>query len=112
MAEEDCLTNFDEGDEDEVHDNQDVGENRQDMRDQVYDGHDEDESVSANFGSEVEPADEGSVADATEVVEDVCDPTHKQGSTHEKGSEAKDWTEDGRSVDVELHSHVMGTAGV
>ncbi|KAI9909315.1 hypothetical protein PsorP6_015182 [Peronosclerospora sorghi] len=70
MAAADRLTNFDDGGEDEVHDNQDVGENRQNMRDQVDDGHGEDESVSANFGSEVDPTDEGSVADATEVGED------------------------------------------
>ncbi|KAI9908740.1 hypothetical protein PsorP6_002926 [Peronosclerospora sorghi] len=70
MADSDRLTNFDDGDEDEVHENQDVGENRQNMRDQVDDGHGEDESVSANFGSEVDPEDEGSVADATEVGED------------------------------------------
>ncbi|KAI9912637.1 hypothetical protein PsorP6_006143 [Peronosclerospora sorghi] len=82
MADADRLTNFDEGDEDEAHDNQDDD----------Y-GHDEDESISANFGSEVDPVDEGLVADATNVGEDVCDPTH------EKGSEAKDRTEDGRSED-------------
>ncbi|KAI9921150.1 hypothetical protein PsorP6_001841 [Peronosclerospora sorghi] len=93
MAAADRLTNFDDGDEDEVHDNQDVGENRQNMRDQVDDGHGEDESVSANFGSEVDPTDEGSVADATEVGEDVCD------STHEKGSKATYRKEDGRSED-------------
>ncbi|KAI9919625.1 hypothetical protein PsorP6_017770 [Peronosclerospora sorghi] len=58
----------------EVHDNQDVGENRQNMRDQVDDGHSKDESVSANFGSEVDPTDEGSVADATEVGEDSYAP--------------------------------------
>ncbi|KAI9917615.1 hypothetical protein PsorP6_012315 [Peronosclerospora sorghi] len=48
MAAADRLTNFDDGDEEEVHDNQDVGENRKNMRDQVDDGHGEDESVSAN----------------------------------------------------------------
>ncbi|KAI9914362.1 hypothetical protein PsorP6_008480 [Peronosclerospora sorghi] len=77
MADADSLTNFDDGDEDEVHDNQDVGENRKYMRDQVDDGHDEDESVSVNFGSEVDPADEGSVSDVTEVGEDLS--THEQG---------------------------------
>ncbi|KAI9919119.1 hypothetical protein PsorP6_011389 [Peronosclerospora sorghi] len=42
MAAADRLTNFDDGDEDEVNDNQDVGENRQNMRDQVDDGDGED----------------------------------------------------------------------
>ncbi|KAI9910474.1 hypothetical protein PsorP6_011021 [Peronosclerospora sorghi] len=85
MDDEGRLTNFDDGYEDEVNDNQDVGENRQDMRDQVDDDHDEDESVSVNFGLEVDPADEGSVADATEVGEDVCDSTKKKGWIHEQG---------------------------
>ncbi|KAI9912976.1 hypothetical protein PsorP6_006622 [Peronosclerospora sorghi] len=87
MAAADRLTNFDDGDEDDVHDNQDVDANRQNMREQVDDGHGED-----GFGSEVDPEDEGSVADAIEVGEDVCD------STHEQGSEAKDVTEDGRGM--------------
>ncbi|KAL8008292.1 hypothetical protein Plhal703r1_c02g0009441 [Plasmopara halstedii] len=99
MADEDRSADVGEKNEDEDHDNQDVGENRQDMNDQANDGHDDDESVSANFGSEVDQEDEGSVADLTEVGEDVSDPTDEQGSTHEQGPEAKDHSEYGRSRD-------------
>ncbi|CEG35950.1 uncharacterized protein PHALS_00273 [Plasmopara halstedii] len=76
-----------------------MGENHQDMSDQTNDGHDDDESVSANFGLEVDPADEGSIADATEEGEDVSDPTDEQGSTHEQGPKVKDHTENSRSKD-------------
>ncbi|KAL7689613.1 hypothetical protein Plhal304r1_c015g0056441 [Plasmopara halstedii] len=51
------------------------------MSDQANDGHDDDESVSANFGSEVDPADEGLVADATEVGEDKYGKRLEQGLT-------------------------------
>ncbi|CEG41327.1 FOG: Transposon-encoded proteins with TYA, reverse transcriptase, integrase domains in various combinations [Plasmopara halstedii] len=99
MADEDQSADVDEEDEDEDHDSKDVGENRQDMSGQADDGHDDDKSVSANFGSEVDPAVEGSIADATEVGEDVRDPTDEQGSTHGQGPEAKNHTENGRCKD-------------
>ncbi|CEG36090.1 Ribonuclease H-like domain [Plasmopara halstedii] len=97
----DRSADVDEDDEDEDHDNQDGGENRQDTGDRADDSHDDDESVSANFKSKVDPADEGSVADATEVGEDVSYPTDEQESTHEQGSEAKNHTENGRSKDCD-----------
>ncbi|CEG36577.1 uncharacterized protein PHALS_03124 [Plasmopara halstedii] len=87
----------DEEDWNEDSDNQDVGETRQDMSHQADDRHYDDESVSAYIGSEVDPADEDSVADATEVDEDVSDPTDEQESTQEQSPEAKDHTENGRS---------------
>ncbi|CEG48760.1 uncharacterized protein PHALS_06565 [Plasmopara halstedii] len=83
MADEDRSADVDEKGENEDHDNQYIGENHQDMTDQADDGHDDDESVSANFGSEVD--------------EDVSDPTDEQESIHEQGQDAKDHTESGRS---------------
>ncbi|KAI9923251.1 hypothetical protein PsorP6_001284 [Peronosclerospora sorghi] len=97
MADDNRLTHV--GDKEEDHGNQDVVEDHQNVKEEGDNVYDEDESVSANFGSEVDPAEDGSVADATDVGKDVSYPTHEQGSAHEKGSEAKDRTEDGRSKD-------------